>query len=123
MNKLNIELENCYGIKKLAYSFDFTVKSTYSIYAPNGIMKTSFANIFMDLSNGVGSKDLIFKERNTNRIINDENNAEITSEQVFVIVPLDKEFKSKKISTLLVNKKLKGDYEQIHFNIDEKKEL
>ena len=123
MNKLNIKLENCYGIKKLAYNFDFTVKSTYSIYAPNGIMKTSFANTFMDLSNGEKSKDLIFKERNTERIINDENNAEISSEQVFVIVPLNKEFKSKKISTLLVNKKLKGNYEQIHFNIDEKKEL
>lgn len=123
MNKLNIELENCYGIKKMVCKFDFTQKSTYSIYAPNGIMKTSFANTFMDLSNGVESKDLIFKERKTKRIINDENNAEISSEQVFVIVPLDKEFKSKKISTLLVNKKLKGDYEQIHFNIDEKKEL
>lgn len=123
MNKLNIKLENCYGIKKLAYNFDFTVKSTYSIYAPNGIMKTSFANTFMDLSNGVKSKDLIFKERNTERIINDENNAEISSEQVFVIVPYDKEFKSKKISTLLVNKELKKNYEQIHFNIDEKKEL
>lgn len=123
MNKLNIKLENCYGIKKLAYNFDFTVKSTYSIYAPNGIMKTSFANTFMDLSNGVESKDLIFKERHTERIITDENNAEISSEQVFVIVPLNKEFKSQKISTLLVNKKLKGNYEQIHFNIDEKKEL
>jgi hypothetical protein len=41
MNKLNIELENSYGIKKLKCSLDFTDKSTYSIYAPNGIMKTS----------------------------------------------------------------------------------
>ncbi len=123
MNKLNIKLENCYGIKELAYNFDFTVKSTYSIYAPNGIMKTSFANTFMDLSNDVKSTDLIFKERKTERIINDENNAEISSEQVFVIVPLNNEFKSNKISTLLVNKELKENYEQIHFNIDEKKEL
>lgn len=123
MNKLNIELENCYGIRKLKCNFDFTEKSTYSIYAPNGIMKTSFANTFMDLSNDVESKDLIFKERNTERIINDENNAAISSKQVFVIVPLNKEFKSNKISTLLVNKELKEKYEQIHFNIDEKKEL
>ena len=86
-------------------------------------MKTSFANTFMDLSNDVKSTDLIFKERKTERIINDENNAEISSEQVFVIVPLNNEFKSNKISTLLVNKELKENYEQIHFNIDEKKEL
>ena len=123
MNKLNIELENCYGIKKLNFNFDFTEKSTYSIYAPNGIMKTSFANTFMDLSNGVESKDLIFKGRKTKRIINDENNAEISGEQVFVIVPYDKKYKSNKISTLLVNKELKEKYEQIHLNIDEKKEL
>jgi len=37
--------------QKLKCNFDFTKKSTYSIYAPNGIMKTSFANTFMDLSN------------------------------------------------------------------------
>ena len=117
MNKLNIELENCYGIKKMVCKFDFTQKSTYSIYAPNGIMKTSFAKTFMDLSNGVESKDLIFKGRKTKRIINDENNAEISREQVFVIVPYNKEYKSNKISTLLVNKELKEKYEQIHFNI------
>ena len=60
MNKLKIELENCYGINKLKYDFDFTDKRTYAIYAPNGIMKTSFANSFMDLSNDIESKDLIF---------------------------------------------------------------
>jgi cell division protein YceG involved in septum cleavage len=43
MNKVKIHLKNCYGIKKLEYTFDFSQKSTYSIYAANGIMKTSFA--------------------------------------------------------------------------------
>ena len=123
MNKLNIELENCYGINQLKYNFDFTGKRTYSIYAPNGIMKTSFANTFMDLSNDVESKDLIFKGRKTKRIINDEDGSEISREQVFVIVPYDKGYKSSKISTLLVNKKLKEKYEQTHFNINEKKEI
>ncbi|HEY5591309.1 MAG TPA: hypothetical protein VIK55_09855 [Paludibacter sp.] len=42
MNKLKIDLEYCYGVKKLNYEFDFTIKPTYAIYAPNGIMKTSF---------------------------------------------------------------------------------
>ena len=27
MNKLNIELENCYGIKKMVCKFDFTQKA------------------------------------------------------------------------------------------------
>ncbi|WP_157887311.1 hypothetical protein [Campylobacter pinnipediorum] len=51
MKKLKIYLENCYGIKKLETEFDFTKKNTYSIYAPNGTMKTSFAKTFKDLSN------------------------------------------------------------------------
>jgi energy-coupling factor transporter ATP-binding protein EcfA2 len=122
MNKLNIDLENCYGIKKLKSTFDFTAKSTYVIYAPNGIMKTSFAKTFLDLSNGEESHDSIFKERKTKRSITDETTSELNSNQVFVIVPYAQEFKSKKISTLLVNKELKEKFEKIHANIDEKKE-
>lgn len=123
MNKLNIELENCYGIKKLKHSFDFTSKSTYAIYAPNGIMKTSFAKTFLDLSNGQESHDSIFKDRQTKRSITDEAAVELSKEQVFVVLPYAQDFKSKKISTLLVNKELKEKYEKIHANIDEKKEI
>ena len=123
MNKVNIELENCYGIKNLKHSFDFTSKSTYAIYAPNGIMKTSFAKTFMDLSNGAESHDSIFKDRKTRRSIIDEATAELNSAQVFVVLPYAQDFKSKKISTLLVNKELKEKYESIHADIDEKKEI
>jgi len=123
MNKLNLELENCYGIKKLKHSFDFTSKSTYAIYAPNGIMKTSLAKTFLDLSNGQESHDSIFKNRKTKRIITDDTAKEISSAQVFVVLPYLQEFKSKKISTLLVNKELKEKYEKIHADIDEKKEI
>ncbi len=43
MKKLDIKLENCYGIGKLEYSFDFSYSNTHLIYAPNGTMKSSFA--------------------------------------------------------------------------------
>lgn len=122
MNKLNIDFENCYGIKKLVYTFDFTAKRTYSIYAPNGVMKTSFAKAFLDFSNSADSQDSIFTERKTKRVITDETGQSIPNDQVCVIVPYDKSYKSKKISTLLVNKILRERYEQIHLNIDEKKE-
>ena len=123
MNKLNVEFENCYGIKKLSYTFDFTQKSTYSIYAPNGIMKTSFAKTFKDLAESFDSKDSIFKARVCKRSITDENNVPLLNNQVFVVVPYDRAFKSKKISTLLVNKFLKDRYEDIHIKIDEKKDV
>lgn len=122
MNKLNIELEHCYGIKKLKYSFDFSTKSTYAIYSPNGIMKTSFAKTCLDFSNGEESKDSIFKTRKTKRSITDETARELDSTQIFVVLPYSQDFKSKKISTLLVNKELKEKYEKIHTDINEKKE-
>lgn len=123
MNKLNIELENCYGIKKLKYTFDLTTNNTYAIYAPNGIMKTSLAKTFLDLSNGEESHDSIFKDRKTKRSITDETASELNKAQVFVILPYAQDFKSKKISTLLVNKELKEKYEKIYSDIDEKKEV
>jgi hypothetical protein len=123
MNKLKIEFENCYGIKQLKYDFDFSAKSTYAIYAPNGTMKTSFANTFTDFSNSKPSVDSIFTARETKRIITDENGDELQAEEVFVIEPYNQSFKSQKLSTLLVNKDLKEKYDKIHLDINEKKEV
>ena len=56
MNKTSIKLKNCYGIPSLEYEFDFSQHTTYVIYAPNGVMKTSFAKTFKDLSKNQESK-------------------------------------------------------------------
>lgn len=52
MNKMYINLSNCYGIKRLSYNFDFQKHSNYLIYASNGMMKTSFTKTFRALRNG-----------------------------------------------------------------------
>ena len=65
MSSLKINLKNCYGIKKIEKEFDFSHNNTFAIYAPNGVMKTSFAKTFKDLSLNLLSKDLIFTERET----------------------------------------------------------
>lgn len=122
MKRLKIDLENCYGIKKLNEDMDFSSGNSFAIYAPNGVMKTSFAKAFQDLSYDRESSDRIFKERQTIRIIKDENDTEISKEKVFVIVPYSEEFKSEKMSTLLANKLLKEEYDQIYRSIDTKKE-
>jgi len=122
MTKLKIEFKNCYGIKQLKFDFDFSVKSTYAIYAPNGTMKTSFANTFMDYSNSQPSKDSIFTARENKRIITDENGDELSPDEIFVIVPYNEAFKSQRLSTLLVNKELKEKYDEIHLNINQKKD-
>lgn len=122
MQKLSIKLKNCYGIKKLEKEFDFSDSNTFTIYAPNGVMKTSFAKTFKDLSLGILSKDLIFAERETTREIKKEDGTELEPANVFVIEPYNENFNSEKISTLLVNKELKEKYDKIHLKIDEEKE-
>ena len=122
MNTLKINLRNCYGIKKLEKEFDFSQRNTYAIYAPNGVMKTSFAKTFRDLSNGVDSKDLMFPKRKTVREIKKEDNSNIVEKEIFVVERYMEDFNSEKISTLLVNKKLKNKYDKIHIKIEEKKD-
>lgn len=122
MNRLKVKLENCYGINKLDTEFDFTSKSTYAIYSPNGVMKTSFAKTFKDLSNNQASRDLVFPERNTTRSIKDENDIDITPDEVFVIEPYNEQFNSDKLSTLLVTKILKDEYDSIYHDLELEKD-
>jgi hypothetical protein len=40
VDKLRLNLKNCYGITKLEAEIEFKHKG-YAIYAPNGVMRTS----------------------------------------------------------------------------------
>jgi hypothetical protein len=122
MKKLKIEFENCYGIKKLKYEFGFQSRQTFLVYSPNGVMKTSFAKTFTDISSGNETKDLVNPDAKTKRLVVDENNQPIEPTMVFVIPPYNETYKSEKVSTLLVNAKLRNEYEAINLKIEEKKE-
>ncbi|MDR4887894.1 hypothetical protein RGU12_10075 [Fredinandcohnia sp. QZ13] len=123
MDKISVDIRNCYGIDRLVNEFDFSSnKRTQLIYAPNGVMKTSFANVFDDYSKGVESKDLIYPYKESTRKIINNLGEEVIPECVFVIRPYEKSFKTNKISTLLVNEALKKQYEEIHEKIDIEKE-
>lgn len=122
MKKLKINLENCYGISKLDTEFDFTTKTTYAIYSPNGVMKTSFAKTFKDLSINQSSKDLVFPGRSTTRSIKDENDIDVTPDEIFVIEPYNEQFDSDKLSTLLVTKELKGEYDSTYRDLEVEKD-
>ena len=52
MNSLNIELTNCFGIDSLIHEFSFEKGNVFSIYARNGLMKTSFAKTFQLIQKG-----------------------------------------------------------------------
>jgi len=85
MKQVTVALENCYGIKKLDYKFDFSAESVYAIYAPNGSMKSSLAQTFKDVAEKAVSKDRIFPVRVSVRKITDENGADLPSESVLVL--------------------------------------
>jgi len=121
MQRLNIKFQNCYGIKKLEHDFDFSTRKVYSLYAPNGSMKTSFAKTFKDFSDGKETKDYIFTERITTREIKDETSTDLDPSQIFVIEPYIESYRSEKVSTLLVNQTLKGRYEEILKQIEDEK--
>ncbi|QOY88682.1 ATP-binding protein [Paludibaculum fermentans] len=119
MNRLKIDLENCYGIKKLNVVLDFSVRKAFAIYAPNGSMKSSLAQTFKDLADGTTSKDRIFPARPCTRNIADESGALLSKESVLVIRPYDEVFgHTEKTSTLLVDAKLRKEYEQLNVDID-----
>lgn len=121
MQKVSIHLENCYGIGKLVYEFDFGQANAYSVYAPNGFMKTSLSKTFLDLSRSKNSSDLIHPERETKREIKVETGNDLKSEQVFVIEPYNESFDSEKTSLLLVNQTIKKQYDEALKKIEERK--
>lgn len=123
MQKLNLDLENCYGIKKLKAAFDFSKDKTIAIYAPNGAMKSSLAQTFKDVADGSESRDRIFPGRLSCRKITDENGVDLLKDSVVVIRPYDEVFgHTEKTSTLLVDSKLREEYEKLHLEIDSSKE-
>ncbi|WP_339186224.1 hypothetical protein MKX33_18815 [Paenibacillus sp. FSL R5-0490] len=117
MDKLNVEILNCYGINKLIHEFDFSTNLAYVIYAPNGVMKSSFANVFDDYSKDRNSSDLVYKSRVSQRKITDASGEEFNKESVFVIRPYERDFKTNRVSNLLVNENLKIRYVELHEKI------
>src|SRR4051812_31935786 len=108
MKKLSVALEYCYGIRKLDYTFDFSAESVYAIYAPNGSMKSSFAQTFKDISQGAPSKDRIFPARVCSRVIKDETGTDLQPDSILVLPPYDEVFThDERTSLLLVNEKLR----------------
>lgn len=122
MQRIIVNLSNCYGIKKLVTEFDFSRERVYALYAPNGSMKSSLAQTFQDVAQATVSKDRIFPNRTSIRSIKDENGVNLPQESVLVILPYDEVFgHTEKTSTLLVDSKLRKEYEELHVEIDKSK--
>ena len=124
MRELKLDLEYCYGIRKLKHNFEFNNCRSVALYAPNGAMKSSLAKTFQDIADKKKSSDRMFPNRPTKRSVLDENGAELDPESVLVIWPYDEDFgSSEKTSTLLVNAELREEYEKLNEGIEEAKKI
>ncbi len=113
MKRLNVELQNCYGIRSFKYEFEFE-KPVYAIYASNGSMKSSFAQTLLDYKNGAVPKDRYYPSRTCHHKITDETGADLHRETIIVIRPYDDEYeRSKEVALLLLDKELKKEYAKI----------
>ena len=120
MNILKLSLENCYGINKLDSTFDFSKGRSFVVYAPNGVMKTSLANTFLDISKGENPKERLHGNNPICTAIIDNN--PINPDEIFVIKSYqDKYSPDESITTLLVDEVSKTEYDKIYSDILKKK--
>lgn len=132
MKKIELNLENCYGIKKLEENIEFenvnykTGKkediNACLIYASNGTMKTSFANTFIDIENDKETVDRIEPNNKTIRDVKIDGNP-ITKDNVLVIQTYVEGYDSSNKSKLLVSEKLKKEYDDIWNEISKNKDI
>lgn len=119
MKTLKIDLENCFGIKKLNVEFSFAKCHVAAVYAPNGAMKSSLANTFQAIADGKAPIDRFFPERLSTYSVADETGVAIKPDEILVVRPYDESLQhSAKTSALLVNAALRAEYEALHSELE-----
>ena len=125
--KIQFDFENCFGIHKLQKEFDFKDKQSVAVvYAPNGMMKTSFANTCAEMVKAAAAKPKRGRAAATKDPICDRLNpdapskheikvdgTDITPACLFVANPDTDYDASKQVTAFLASAALKGEYERI----------
>lgn len=120
MNKLRLDLKNCFGIDKLEHEFDFSNSRAVAIYAPNGVMKTSFAKTFKAISEGKDPEEQLFGNISECEILTD--GVIIDKDEIVVIKSFENKITAENsVTTLLVDEESKSDYDVIYTDILKKK--
>lgn len=120
MQKLKLDLENCYGIKKMNETIDYSNNNVAIIYAPNGTMKSSLAKTFEAIRDDRQVEEKIYGFKSSCSI-SDEDNVAISKEEIIVINPFDENAYEGQ-GLLMANEPLRKAYLNIHDSIESKKE-
>ena len=121
MNTLTLNLENCYGIKKLQHSFSFNNHHTQLIYAANGMMKSSLALTLKGLSGQCKdkAKDRLHPTLRAKYEVLADGVA-LAKEQIFVADPEESGFDTSGVFTnFLADATLKAQYDAIYQQLNQ----
>jgi len=122
MDKLKVDLNNCYGIQYLEYEFDFEAskQKSFAIYAPNGFMKTSFSRTFEDLANGQSPKEERYNRPSSCEVKSD--GTAIPKENIYVLKSeMDISSDSPAITNILVDPQNKARYDELVVDLNKQK--
>ncbi len=122
---LSGRFENCFGLRVFDLkAINFTGSNKAIIYAPNGAMKTSFTKSIDLIQAGNAPIDRIFGNATSFTLTYKnvgvshlDNNDELKSLKAYVIHSFDEEYQSDSISTLLVDKSLREEYDEIYISL------
>ena len=122
MNKIQFNLEHCFGITKFSQELSFEGENVVLIYAPNGLMKTSFAKTLLFYGQGKSDKVKDVVEDIAGNIdIKDEQGNIILPASVYVSNCEESDSETpKNITSFLADSILKQQYDDILRNLSEK---
>lgn len=115
---------NCYGLKDFELpNIDFSSSNKALIYAPNGVMKTSFSKTMEDISKGATPTDRVFKDVTTSYSVTyyatqfiyssaTSRNAPSATDRIYVVNTFaDKfDFTKETVSTILADEETRNEY-------------
>lgn len=128
--KLTFDFENCFGIRRMQQELNFNGKQSVAmIYAPNGMMKSSFANTLDCMSKATTAKptkrgraaaaakdpicDRLNPDAGSKHVVKVDEE-EIKPECIFVANPDQVDFKAnKQVTDFLASVALKAEYDRI----------
>ena len=128
MDTLKINLVNCFGIRAITHEFDFTAgndaqrqkSKACAIYAPNGLMKSSFAKTFESLAASKTPHEERFNRPTTCEVVVDGTSIE--PDCIYVLnstIDIDRDTPA--ITNILVNPEHKARYDAILVDLDKLK--
>lgn len=124
---LSGHFDNCYGLRHFELrEIDFSENKPAIIYAPNGVMKSSFSNVMSDISKGNKTVDRIFSDEESRYDVtygdahyhfnsSDQDTALPSTDKIYVIHTFSShfDFNREAVETLLADEETRTTYHDV----------